>query len=150
MKITAYTYNTRTHCPCCALRAFGATEPDALDDCLDRVGNPVTAAFDVDGYCDTCGMAYGNAEPVARCLSVDAWRDAGGWQWNNWHARGFVPLAWCDLSPRALLARLRDRNCYTLPAPGHAAIEDDGHNLVIIMRGTREPVFAIEYGSVPA
>jgi hypothetical protein len=149
MHVTAYAYNAATHC----LRCF-----ERYNLARNRAGtydtDPPAPIFSTDencsGYCDTCGMAYGDADPVARILSIDAWRDGDGWQWNNWHARGFVPLAWCDLTPRALLRKLRERGCYTLPAPGFARVEDDGHNLVIAMRGTGEPIAAIEYGSVPA
>lgn len=153
--VTAYAYNAAVHCPRCALQYATARAPDSvnpLDDARDLDGNALHPVFTTDespdGYCDSCGMAYGDAEPVARLLSVDAWRDAGGWTWNNWHARGFVPLAWCNLSPRALMRKLRDHGG-AYPAPGRCAIEDDGHNVVIVMRGTREPIAAIEYGAVP-
>lgn len=149
MKITAYTYNAAVHCVRC-FEAYNRSRNRAEKWDSD----PPRAIFSTDenasGYCDTCGMAYGDAEPVARVLSIDAWREPHGWAWNNWYARGFVPLAWCDLKPRTLLRVLRKRGCYAMPAPGHAAIEDDGHNLVIMMRGTREPILAIEYASVPA
>lgn len=162
--ITAYAYNAAIHCPRCAL-AYAAARlvitrqptddesADIRDIAKDSEGNALHPIFTTDespdGYCDTCGMAYGNAEPVARLLSVDAWRDAaGGWFWNSWNVRGFVPLAWCELSPRALMRKLREHGG-AYPAPGRCAIEDDGHNVVIVMRGTREPIAAIEYGAVP-
>jgi hypothetical protein len=31
---------------------------------------------------------------------------------------------------------------------GRIAIEDDGYNVVFLARGTREPLLAIEYGSL--
>lgn len=148
MHVTAYAYNAAIHCPRCFEqynRARNRSEPFDKD--------PPYCVFSIEenasGYCDTCGHAYGDAEPVVRVLSIDAWREDGGWQWNNWNNRGMVPASWCDLKPRALLRNLRNRNCYTLPAPGLAAIEDDGHNLVIVMRGTREPIMALAYGETP-
>jgi len=150
--ITAYAYNAAIHCPRCA-EAYAKAKGFNLDDAKDMGGNPLHPIFTTDespdGYCDTCLLAYGNAEPVAPLLSVDALRGGDGeWQWNEWRSRGVIPLAWCDLPPRALLRKLRDRGG-AYPAPGRAAIEDDGHNVVVLLRGTREPIAAIAYGDVP-
>ena len=156
--ITAYAYNAALHCPRCAFRYFRvdpAKVPpgaDAMEGARDREGNAPWPLFstdaNADGYCDTCGMAYGDAEPVAQLLSVGAWREPEGWTWNNWHKRGMVPLAWCDLKPRALLRRLRERGL-DLP-PGAVCVEDDGYNVEIQARGTREPLYAIAYGEACA
>ena len=163
MNITAYTYNAAAHCVACTRRRFGrASEsmpadangiPDAPHTPTDREGNKVRPIFSTDenaaGYCDTCGHAYGGAEPVARLLSVDAWREADRtWTWNSWLSRGFVPLAWCDLPRRALLAKLRERGDIPPASRFRVAVEDDGYNVVIVARGTREPLIAIEYGAV--
>lgn len=79
-------------------------------------------------------------------LSIDAWRDTeSGWTWNSWYARGMVPVEWCDLSVRKLLRKLREEIGLNLPA-GSCAVDDDGYNLVIVLRGTREPIYAIAYG----
>lgn len=163
--ITAYAYNGAIHCPRCTRRALGAYQqqitrpyPDPAqldahglpDDMVDRDGNPVHPVFSTDenaaGYCDTCGLAYGGAEPRAHVLAIEAWRYPDGWAWNSWHKRGTVPVSWRDLSPRALLRKLRARGGLALPAPGHAAIVDDGYNIVVVKRATREPVAAIAYG----
>jgi hypothetical protein len=159
MKVTAYTYNAATHCPKCARRYFnrdGLTlnpcDKNGVPECgvSDREGNAPGVIFSTDenasGYCDTCGMAYGDAEPVAHVLSIDAWREPeGGWTWNSWHARGFVPLAWCELSARDLFRNMRKRG-FDIPA-GECALDDDGYNVVIVHRKSREPYYAIEYGS---
>lgn len=162
--ITAYSYNAAIHCPDCtsaAAHANAFTRAFPLDgrsdehgitrDMRDREGNAPAPVFSTDehaaGYCDDCGMAYGDAPPVVPLLSVDAWREpGGGWTWNNWHRRGMVPAAWCDLSPRALFRMLRDMRGGIFPEPGACAVEDDGFNLVIVMRGTREPIGALAYG----
>lgn len=82
-------------------------------------------------------------------LSIDAWRDCdGGWTWNNWWKCGEAPLAWCDLKPRALFRTLRDAGIITRASRGRVAVEDDGYNVIVMARGTREPVIALAYGEV--
>lgn len=80
-------------------------------------------------------------------LSIYAWRDGSGWTWNNWHKVREVPAAWADLKPRALLKTLR-AECGICAARGIWAVDDDGFNIVIMARGTLEPVWAIAYGEV--
>ena len=84
--------------------------------------------------------------PMIRLLAIDAWREGSGWTWNNWFPRGSVPLEWVHLKPRQLLAALRQLESVTVPAPGYAAIEDDGFNVVVMHRTTGQPVLALEYG----
>lgn len=159
MNVTAYTYNAAAHCQRCTFRYFRVDVlkvpegADPLEGATDSEGNAPGVIFSTDenaaGYCDTCGHAYGGAEPVARLLSVDAWREADRtWTWNSWLSRGFVPLAWCDLPRRALLAKLRERGDIPPASRFRVAVEDDGYNVVIVARGTREPLIAIEYGAV--
>jgi hypothetical protein len=88
------------------------------------------------------------ASAPIRILSIDAWRDAGGWYWNAWYKVGECPLSTCDLKPRALLRYMRDAEFLGDGSKGRVSIEDDGHNVVILAKGTREPLFALEYGSV--
>lgn len=83
-------------------------------------------------------------------LSIDAWRDGSSWTWNNWHKVARVPVALADNTPRALLHWLRSFGYLTSGSAGRVAIEDDGYNIVIVARGTREPLFAIAYGEVAA
>lgn len=78
-------------------------------------------------------------------LRIEAWRGPDGWQWNSWQCVGTVPAEWCDKEPRKLLRELR-KHGGIFPAPGACALEDDGHNIVIVKRGTREPIGAIAYG----
>lgn len=88
-------------------------------------------------------------EPV-KCslLSIEAWRDGSSWTWNSWHRLEYVPADLADLKPRALLKALRDRGTLAHATAGQLAIEDDGYNIVILARGTREPLYAIAYGEV--
>lgn len=81
-------------------------------------------------------------------LSIDAWRYDCGWQWNNWHKVATVPVALADLKPRALLHWLRSFGYLTSASIGTVAIEDDGYNVVILAKGTREPLLAVAYGEV--
>ena len=85
--------------------------------------------------------------PVVSLLSIDAWRESGGgWTWNNWYCIAQVPLTVADMKPRALLQYLRERGTLSQYSRGRVAVEDDGYNIVILAKGTREPLYAIAYG----
>lgn len=82
-------------------------------------------------------------------LSIDAWRDIdGGWFWNAWYKVGTIERSLCDLPPRKLLRYLRERGILTPGSAGKVAIEDDQYNVVIVAKGTREPLIALAYGEV--
>jgi hypothetical protein len=85
-----------------------------------------------------------------KVLSIDAWRDGDGWQWNNWFNAGEFPNASADMldKPRALLRWFREAGYLSEGSRGRVAIDDDGYNVVILDRGTREPLYALEYGAV--
>lgn len=82
-----------------------------------------------------------------KVLSIDAWRDRDGWQWNNWFNAGTVELD-INSSNRQILKAMREAGFLSDESKGRAAIVDDQYNLVITDRNTGEPVFAIEYGSL--
>lgn len=82
-----------------------------------------------------------------KILSIDAWRVEGGWQWNNWRATGIEYDGSLDASPRALLKWFRKNDLLGSGSVGRVAIEDDGYNIVVLAKGTREPIYAIEYCS---
>ncbi len=79
-------------------------------------------------------------------LSIDAWRYDGSWSWNNWHKIGTVDRALIDSTPRKLFRALRDAGYLSAASVGRVSVDDDGHNVVICDRATREPLFAIEHG----
>lgn len=81
-----------------------------------------------------------------RVLSIDAWRaPEGGWTWNNWfHVNTLETL---PDDTRALLKLLRSEGILTDASKGTVAIEDDGYNVVVVDKSTREPIIAIEYGN---
>ena len=80
-----------------------------------------------------------------KVLSIDAWGNSeGGYDWNNWFNAGTIELhsieddAW-------ILSEMAEKGFIT-DAKG-CDIEDDQYNLVIVDKASREPLFAIEYGS---
>lgn len=87
-------------------------------------------------------------QKACKVLSIDAWRSADGeWDWNDWHATGHeYPFDKLDATPRAILAWMRANGLLTASSAGRVAIVDDGYNIVVIAKGIREPLFAIEYG----
>jgi len=84
-------------------------------------------------------------------LSIDAWREPeGGWTWNAWFRIGAIPVAEFAAiadSPRKLFRWFREAGMLGYASKGRVALEDDGYNVVIVNKSTREPLFAIEYGA---
>jgi hypothetical protein len=78
-------------------------------------------------------------------LSIDAWNGPEGWFWNSWYKAG--SLDELPESNRKILRALRENGILSASSAGKVAIEDDGYNIVILAKGTREPLYAIEYGS---
>lgn len=89
-------------------------------------------------------------ETRIKVLSIDAIRTAdNNWQWNDWHTVGTISkLDFGFLNTnRQTLRWFRDQGYLSRSrSPGQCSVYDDGYNLVIIKRGTREPIYAIEYG----
>jgi hypothetical protein len=83
-----------------------------------------------------------------KLLSIDAWRDDGGWTWNNWFniEDGIYFQKEVLSSARQLLAYCRKSGWLTEQSKGRCAIEDDGYNVVIIDKNTQEPLIAFCYG----
>ena len=82
---------------------------------------------------------------TTRILSIDAWRNEYGWTWNAWYKVGEM-----DVIPetnRKILRAMRDTGHLSDYSKGRVTVEDDGYNLVILDKRTREPLFAIEYGA---
>lgn len=86
-----------------------------------------------------------------KLLSIDAWRYDDGWTWNNWFDVGRVPedvvdSYWENHNPRKLLKWFRDEGYLdSVHSQGLVAVDDgDQHNLVLMERGNRRPLYAIE------
>lgn len=85
-----------------------------------------------------------------RILSIDAWRYPEGWRWNNWFNVGSIDSAEFESvanDNRKLLAYMRDAGFLSDSSKGRVAVDDDGYNVVILSKSTRQPLFAIEYGA---
>ena len=85
---------------------------------------------------------------TCKVLSIDAWRYDEGWNWNQWWDVGEVPVEFLDWSTRKQLAYFRKHGYLSAKSAGKVAIEDDQYNLVIVEKGNRRPVFAVEYGNL--
>jgi hypothetical protein len=92
-------------------------------------------------------------------LSIDAWRTPEGWDWNSWRKVGTISREKFDgfsfsngkiiskrTETRNILKFMRESDYLATSSAGNVAVEDDQYNMVIVARGTREPLFAIEYG----
>lgn len=90
------------------------------------------------------------ATKTLKVLSIEAWRESeGGWTWNQWYNVGTVELDTHDLNnARKVLKALRGEGILSPSTAGKVAIDNDQYNIVVIAKGTREPLYAIEYGTL--
>lgn len=80
-----------------------------------------------------------------KVLSIDAWGNPEeGYEWNQWFNAGEIKLTGID-DDDMVLRELEEQGFITDASKGD--IEDDQFNLVVVDKVTREPIFAIEYGS---
>lgn len=79
-------------------------------------------------------------------LSIDAWGNLeDGYTWNQWFNVGSIDLD-LDAENRDIIRAMVNAGYLTSAGLDVCDIEDDGFNIVILDKETREPVFAIEYG----
>ena len=79
-------------------------------------------------------------------LSIDAWgNETDGYEWNQWFNVGSIDLD-LDAANHDIIRAMVNAGYLTALALESAVVEDDGFNIVILDKETREPVFAIEYG----
>jgi len=82
-----------------------------------------------------------------RVLSIDAWRDYDGWTWDNWFTIEEGVYLPEGITNRALIKFARDNmGLLNEKSKGRVTVDDDGYNLVIIDKNTKEPLFAFCYG----
>ena len=95
------------------------------------------------------GLSDGAAALVT-ILSIDAWRYDGGWTWNQWYRVGTIDTSTLATlkTPRQILRYMREQGYLSSQSSGRVAVADDQYNLVIVNKGTLEPLFAIAYGEV--
>ena len=81
-----------------------------------------------------------------KVLSIDAWGNSDdGYEWNNWFNVGSIELN-INLSESEIMQAMFDAG-YITDSNGDY-VEDDQYNLVICDKKTKEPLLAIEYGSI--
>jgi hypothetical protein len=80
-----------------------------------------------------------------RILYIDAWNSPDGWTWNNWHHLAMTDIPE-QITNRQLIRLARELGYLSDSSKGRVTVEDDGYNLVIMDRKTRQPFFAFCYG----
>jgi hypothetical protein len=81
-------------------------------------------------------------------LSIDALgNQEDGYDWNSWHKVGTIDLDLNLDADRDIIRAMVNAGYLTATGLDVCDIDDDGFNIVIVDKETREPVFAIEYGS---
>lgn len=90
----------------------------------------------------------GEKTELVTILSIDAWWYGDCWQWNQWYDVGKISKDKFEEldTNRKILKYMREHGYLSEGSKGKVAIEDDEYNLVIVAKGTREPLYAIEYG----
>jgi len=83
-------------------------------------------------------------ENMYRLLSIDAWRNEDGWTWNNWYTIEEDIYLGYPITNRKLLAFCRRNGWLSEESKGKLIVEDDGYNIVILTKGTKEPLYAFE------
>lgn len=90
-------------------------------------------------------MTQNNTQQTYKVLSIDAWGNADeGFDWNNWFNAGTITID-INADKQTILEAMHNEGFINGVEGGD--IEDDQYNLVIVDQVTREPLFAIEYGS---
>ena len=83
-------------------------------------------------------------------LEIDAWGgdEEGSWDWNSWAYVGHVQIN-LDLpsTHNDIIQLMINRGFLREDCADLVEVDDDGFNLVILDKETKEPCFAIEYGS---
>jgi phage antirepressor YoqD-like protein len=82
-----------------------------------------------------------------RILSIDAWANENGWDWNSCFKVGEFPAEKIDMTNRQLIKWFRDNEFISRDSQGLVAIEDDQYNIILTERRNGRPFYAIEYGS---
>lgn len=81
-----------------------------------------------------------------RLVSIEAWRDDGGWQWNQWYTVEDGVYLGNDITARRLLKFMRQSGWLTEKSKGRVRI--DWHNemcdpfIEILDKNTGEPLLA--------
>jgi hypothetical protein len=84
-------------------------------------------------------------ENMFTLLSIEAWADKEqGWQWNNWFRIEENIFIENETSNRKLLSFFRQNGWLGNNSKGKVTVENDGYNIVILDRKTREPLYALE------
>lgn len=85
-----------------------------------------------------------------KILSIDAWANEEGWDWNAWYTVGEISKEEFEKlnTNRKILKWFRDNEFLGNKSQGLCGVEDDQYNIVITERKNRDrPLYAIEYGS---
>lgn len=85
---------------------------------------------------------------VVSILSLDVWGNAeDGFEWNDWHKIGEIPLAILDKPESEILAWLVAEDFLTTTDPSLVSVEDDQYNILICdAKDGDRPIFALAYG----
>ena len=85
-----------------------------------------------------------------KVLSIDAWSgsEENSWEWNNWFTltETYNEKEYGPLTEKSAMEFFKNE----FITKGHEdefEAEDDQYNLLLVKKGNRKPILAIEYGS---
>jgi len=83
-----------------------------------------------------------------KILSIDAWRNEEGWEWDQWHYFGDISKEEFETldTDQKILTWFFESGYTTTDDMELAYVEDDQYNKTVCDKSTGQPVFAIEYG----
>lgn len=80
-------------------------------------------------------------------LSIEGWNSPNGWTWNSWHTlESDIFILESELTPRKIFRFLRKAGYLNDYSKGRIMLEDDGYNLVIMLKSNMQPLLALCYG----
>jgi hypothetical protein len=86
----------------------------------------------------------------ADLVSIDAWREDGGWTWNaSYIVERDIVFGEDAITPRKVTSLLRKMECLTLTSAGKVRVSDEWPIIEVQLKSTGQPLFALMFNETP-